>query len=452
MKMQFWTVVSAGALSGLLACSGASAQALADIMQDALDGSQTLAADRATLDAQREATAQARSSALPSVSIGGFVGANEATYNPGTEGNQFLDSLGVADFAMTGLDPATTSNGVSLTASQTLFAGGRVRNSIRAARASVRAAEASFGAGLEDTVFEIISAYYDVIRREEQSVALSQSLTTLREQEQAAKVSFDLGRATKTDVVLIEAQRADVEARQASIRAQVASARLNFEALTGIAVEDYLLPAAPPVYPDNVDQLIETTWSANQNLKAATAAVEAGEAQVRAARGQRLPAVELAGTLSYSEGNLIQNDSIENASIQLRLTTPLFSGGRISSEVRQAKSELRSSRFSQADLNRRLEAAVRAAYGEALAATMARLSSNEQLKASATAYEGVNIEYDLGKRTTIDVLNAEDDLLAARFATIDARVVEDLSIYNLLRLSGTLANSFQTNASPESGQ
>ncbi len=429
---KFQVTVSAGALLSMSICSGAPAQPLADIMQDALNGSQTLAADRATLDAQREATAQARSSALPSVSIGGFAGANEATYNPGTDGNQFLDSLGVADFAMTGLEPATTSNGVSLTATQTLFAGGRVRNSIKAARASVRAAEASFGAGLEDTVFEIVSAYYDVIRREEQSVAVAQSLETLRAQEQAAKASFDLGRATKTDVVLIEAQRADVEARQASLRAQVASARLKFEALTGISVDNYILPNEPPAYPDNVEQLIEITWAANQNLKAATAAVEAGEAQVRAARGQRLPAVELAGTLSYSEGNLIQNDSIENASVQVRLTMPLFTGGRISSDVRQANAELRSSRFSQADLNRRLEAAVRAAYGEVLAATLARFSSNEQLKASAVAFEGVNIEYDLGKRTTIDVLNAEDDLLAARFAVVDARDVEDLSNFNLL--------------------
>ncbi len=422
------------------------AQSLDEIMQDALNGSQTLAAERATLDAQREATKQARSRALPSLSVNGFAGANEATYNPGADGDEFLQSLGVVNFDRTGLNPATTSNGVSLSATQTIFAGGRVRNSITAAKASVRAAEAGFGASVEDTVFEIISVYYDVIRKEEQSAALTQSLKTLREQEAAARKSFDLGRATKTDIVLIEAQRAEVEARLASLRAQVGSARLNFQAVTGIALENFMLPGEPPTYPDNVDRLIEITRAANQNLKAADAVVEAGEAEVRAAKGQRLPSVEIAGTLSYSEGNLIQNDSIENASVQLRLSMPIFTGGRVASELRQAKAELRSDRFSQADLNRRLEAAVRAAYGEALAAAMSRISAATQLEASTTAFEGVNIEYDLGKRTTIDILNAEDDLLAARFAAVDARIIEDLSIYNLLRLSGTLAASFDAAA------
>ncbi len=437
-------------LAYLAAPTGVAAQALHEIMQDALNGSQTLAAERAALDAQREATKQARSRGLPSLTVNGFAGTNEATYNPGTDGDQFLESLGVANFDRTGLDPATSSNGVTLSANQTLFAGGRVRNSVRAARASVRAAEASFGAGVEDTTFEIISGYYDVIRKEEQSIALGQSLETLREQEAAARKSFDLGRATKTDVVLIEAQRADVEARLSSVRAQAGSARLNFQALTGIVLEKFILPESPPTYPDNVDRLIEITWAANQSLKAADAAIEAGEAEVRSVQGQRLPSVEVAGTLSYAEGNLIQNDSIESASVQLRLSMPLFTGGRISSEVRQAKAELRSNRFSQADLNRRLEAAVRASYGEALAATLSRLSAATQIQASATAFEGVNIEYDLGKRTTIDVLNAEDDLLSARFAAVDARIVEDLSIYNLLRLTGTLAVYFDTAATPHS--
>ncbi len=447
MIKKLWASAGVVLVSNGFSVFGASAQPLDEIMEDALRGSQVLAADRATLDAQREATKQARARALPDLSVSGFVGANEANYDPGGDGDQFLSSIGVSDFDRTGLDPATTSNGVSLSASQTLFAGGRVRNSIRAAKASVRAAEASFDAGLEDIVFEIASAYYDVIRKDEQSAALKQSLATLTEQEKAAKESFELGRATRTDVVSIEAQRADVEARLATVRAQAASARLNFEALTGIAPQQYILPTQPPSYPDNVERLIEITWATNPNLRAAEAVVEAGEAEVRAAKGQRLPSVELAGALSYAEGNLIEGDSVENASVQLRLTAPIFTGGRISSEVRQAKAELRSDRFAQADLNRRLEAAVRSAYGEALAASLARHSAATQLDASALALEGVTIEFDLGKRTTLDVLDAEDDLLAARFSAIDARIVEHLSIFNLLRLSGTLSRFFEVSPS-----
>lgn len=426
--------------------SSACAQPLETIMQDALAGSQTLAADRASLDAQREAVKQARSSALPSLSVNGAVVGGEADYDPGAGGNQFLQSLGVSNFGATGLDAPETRNSVGLAARQTLFAGGRVRNSIHAAKASVRAAEAGFFAGYEDTAFEIISAYYDVVRVEAQVEALEASATTLREQEAAANQSFELGRATRTDVASVAAQRANVEAQLITARAQVTSARLNFSALTGLTHQEFVLTEELPTYPDDIDELIATAKRANGNIQAAEALVEAGHAQVRLAKGQHLPAVELAGSMSYSEGNLIEGDNLENASLQLQMSIPLFAGGRIQSEVRQARAELKSTRYAQADINRRLEAAIRAAYGETIAAGVSRRSADLQVSARELAFEGVSIEADLGQRTTLEVLDAEDDLLQARFSAVDARIRERLTTYNLLRLTGTLSQTFAINA------
>jgi len=427
---------------GAASLGAASAQMLEEIMQDALDGSQSLAADRAALDAQREATRQARSGALPSLSVSGFASENDASYDPGADGDRFLNSLGVSSFDITGLEAAQRNVGASVAARQTVFAGGRIVNSIRAAKAGVRAAEASFSAGLEDKVFEIVSAYYDVVRVEAQTEALRQSLVTLTEQDKAVRKSFELGRATRTDVASVDAQRADVEARHATARAQVVSARLNFQAITGLALDEFVLTPELPSYPDDVDRLVAIALASNPNLEAIEAAVEASDAEVRVARGQRLPAVEIAGAYTYAEGNLIEGDSLENASVQLQMSVPLFAGGRISSEVRQAKAELRSNRLAQADLNRRVESAVRAAYGEAIAAGVSRRAAETQLEARALAFEGATIEADLGKRSTLELLDAEDDLLSARFTQIDARIRERLTIYNLLRLTGSLSYGF----------
>ncbi|MEO1309603.1 MAG: TolC family protein [Pseudomonadota bacterium] len=435
--------VGAAALSTISAMGAASAQSLEEIMADALDGSQTLAADRAALDAQREAPKQAFASALPSVSVGGSVSANDATYDPGRDGEQFLRDLGVTSgFNGTGLEAAQTTYGVSLSARQTVYAGGRVMNSIRAARAGVRAAEAGFEAGREDTVFEIASAYFDVVRAEAQRDALQQSFGTLTEQERAVAKSFDLGRASKTDVAAVSAQRADVEGRLATARANVASARLNFQAITGLTLDKFALSEGRPTYPEDIDELLAMAQASNANLQAADAIVEAGAAEVRAARGQRRPAVEIVGSYSYSEGNLIEGDSIESVGVQLQASIPLFSGGRIASEVRQAKADLRSDQLARADLNRRLEAAVRAAYGDAIAAEISRRSAEVQVEARATTLEGVTIEAELGKRTTLDILEAEDDFLTSRFSAIDARIREQLTVYNLLRLTGSLSQAF----------
>lgn len=434
------------AIPAAVIVSSACAQPLEAIMQDALAGSQTLAADRASLDAQREAVKQARSSTLPSVSVNGAVVGSEAEYDPGNDGSQFLQSLGVSSFGATGLNAPETRNSVGLTARQTLFAGGRVRNSIRAAKASVRAAEAGFFASHEDTVFEIISAYYDVVRVEAQVDALQSSATTLREQEAAATKSFELGRATRTDVASVEAQRANVEAQLITAQAQVRSARLNFTALTGLSHQQFVLTEDLPAYPDDIEELIAIAKRSNGNILAAEALVEAGDAQVRIAKGQHLPAVELAGSMSYSEGNLIEGDNLENASLQLQMSVPLFAGGRIQSEVRQARAELKSTRYAQADLNRRLEAAIRAAYGETIAARVSRHSAELQVSARELAFEGVSIEADLGKRTTLEVLDAEDDLLQARFSAVDAGIREHLTTYNLLRLAGTLSQTFGAKA------
>lgn len=428
--------------AGVVVSGTAMAQPLEEIMQEALNGSQSLAADRASLDAQREAMPQARSAALPSVSLNSFVSTSDSTYDAGRDGNAYLSDLGFADFDATGLSPATTGTGVTLSARQTIFAGGRVGNSIRAAEAGVRAAEASFSAGIEDTVFDIISAYYDVIRIEAQSDALSQSLVTLTEQEQAITKSFDLGRATKTDVAAVSAQRADTEARHITARAKAASARYNFEALTGMTLQSFVLSPQVAAYPLDVDQLVAMARASNANLQAADAIVEVSDAEVSIAKGQRWPAVELVGNLAHAEGNLIEGDSLDSASIQLQASVPLFSGGFIQSDIRKAKAELRSDKFTQADLNRRLEAAIRSAYGEAAAAQASRRSAELQLESRTLTFEGVTIEANLGQRTTLEILDAEDDLLSARFSYIDAQISERLKAYNLLRLTGTLSESF----------
>lgn len=418
------------------------AQPLEEIVPNAVRGSQSLAADRATLDAQREGAIQARSAALPSVSVNGFAGGSDVTFDPGGDTDPFLSSLGFADFGATGIDPATTSQGVALSARQTIFAGGRVKNSIEAARASVRGAEAGYAAGMEDTIFEIVSAYYDVARAEAQTRALEQSSATLQEQQKAVTKSFELGRATRTDVVSVDAQLADVESKLATARAQANSATLNFQALTGLVLQQAFVSTVNPSYSDDIDELLTIMRASNANLRAAEALVQAGDANLRTTKGQHLPSVEITGNLSYAEGNIIEGDNIESASVQLQFSMPIFSGGRISSEVRQASAELRSSRFSQADINRRLESAVRAAYGEAIAAGVSRAAANAQLQARALAFEGVTIEAELGQRTTLEILDAEDDLLAAQFSFIDAQIREKLTIYNLLRLTGTLSESF----------
>jgi len=178
---------------------------------------------------------------------------------------------------------------------------------------------------------------------------------------------------------------------------------------------------ALPALPETLQAAFEMASAANPDAVAAGFAEEAARAAVRDARGAMRPSANLTATASHTEtytGSPFESDGL---SLVGRISVPLYAGGANSSVLRQARQNESQARLQVRDTERRVREAVASAWGGYQAAQSQIVSTSEQVRANEIAFEGVEAEAGVGLRTTLDVLDAEQELLNARLALATAQ-------------------------------
>jgi outer membrane protein len=235
----------------------------------------------------------------------------------------------------------------------------------------------------------------------------------LRKQLEAAKARFDVGEITRTDVAQAEARLAAGLAQETAAQAALRASRLAYERAVGEAPGT--LDAKPPIpaMPESEAQAREVANAQNPTLVGARAQEDAARYGVDFAVGQMLPTV----TVQASYGRSGQERFAETIGDDSRLTAtasiPLYQGGAEWSGIRQAKEAYRAAKDSS-EANR------------------------QQVKAAEIAFEGVQQELEVGSRTTLDVLDQQQELLNARVALVRTERDEIVASYSLLSAMGKL--------------
>lgn len=158
---------------------------------------------------------------------------------------------------------------------------------------------------------------------------------------------------------------------------------------------------------------------------------------MRIAENAKLPNVDLTGSYGVDE-TFDSNTSTRGGSVSIDLSAPIYAGGSLSSAERQARANRDATRFALHDLTNDVQQAVANAYAQLTVARSSRQASESQVRASSLAFEGVREEATLGSRTTLDVLDAEQELLDARASLISAQVDESLAAYQVMFAVGDL--------------
>lgn len=300
-----------------------------------------------------------------------------------------------------------------------------------AAKEAVLQTRQSLVAIEQQVLFRIVSAYMGV-RSNSETVALRRSnLNLIQEELRAARDRFEVGEITRTDVSLAEAALASARADLAAAEGTLAQAIEEFRAAVG-AAPGALAVASPAPLSYDLNGARAFAVRNHPDIMAARHGVAAAELTIARAEAAMRPDLNLTGRLSIDE------DFNGTQTLGLSVSGPIYQGGQLQSLIRQAMARRDAARANLLVVTQGVEQNVGNAYALLRVAQSRREALDEQVRAAQVAFRGVREEAQLGARTTLDVLNAEQDLLDARAAVISAQADEVVASYRVLQAMGLL--------------
>jgi outer membrane protein len=425
------------ALSLALVAPMATAETLADALTAAYRHSGLLEQNRATLRAADEDVAEAIAALRPVVSWTGDLTRNFGTTGVSTPVTTFVGGTPVTTNEIVTNGSAATTTSINLLAEITLFDGGRNRLGIEVAKEAVLATRSGLISAEQQVLLRAVEAFMEM-RRSTETVALRRNNVRVIGQElRAARDRFEVGEVTRTDVALADARLSAARSSLAAAEGQLQIAIEEYRAVTGRKPGNLVAPRGLPRIPSNVDQAKAIALRDHPEMLRAQRLVTVNELGIALAEAAMSPTVTLSGRYGVTE-NIGARDFNRGGSIGLNARGPIYSGGALNSAVRKARAERDAARGSLHTVRQDIAQAVGNAYARLRVANASRGAFEDQVRASTVAFRGVREEAKLGARTTLDVLDAEQELLDARANLVSAQVDEMVAGYAVLFTIGQL--------------
>jgi outer membrane protein len=428
----------AGVVVGLTAVS-TQAQTLTDALAEAYNTNPQLLAQRALLRATDEQVPQALSFWRPQVTFTGQVGLNtSALQTPPVSPS--LNGLGQIVSSSDRRHIITRPDLVQFQAIEPVYRGGRTVAQTRQAINTVESTRAQTLA-VETSVFQAVAmAYLDVVRDQALVEVDRNNVEVLRKQLEATQDRFRVGEVTRTDVAQAEAALAQAQGTLVTQQGTLEISRAEYVRAVGHPPGRLMLPRERPVLPATREEALSLATNNNFSVISAKFAELAARDNIDVVRGQLLPQISVVGTLdrSYDQSATFKGALLNSAQITAQLTMPLYEGGAIYSQTRQAQQTV-GQRRSQVDDARRAAVQTAAQFWSTLQAARASISSfAAAVRAAQIALEGTQQEALVGTRTVLDVLIQNQTLLQTQSQLVTAQHDAALAEFNLASAVGRL--------------
>jgi outer membrane protein len=403
------------------------AETLEEALADAYLANPVLNAERARLRAIDEQVAFAKSGLRPNIS--GSADTNYVNQNSDTRGSNAF-AFGTGGLTTDGV---THPHGYSVQLSQPLFEGFQNLNAVREAKATVQAERETLRSTEQTVLLDAATAYVNVVRDQAVVRLRENDVSVLTEQLKATRDRFDVGEVTRTDVAQAEARRSEALATLAVAQANLKSSRAAFEQVIGHPPGALVTPPSiRHLLPQTLDVAMTLGDGENPVILAAVYNEEASLYTVEQIMGELLPQVTLQAQYQkrFDESKFI--NEVETTTVTGRVNVPLYQGGGVAARVRQAKETNNQLKREVEDARLRVHADVIANWGILQSSGPAISSAEAAVKANKIALTGVREEEKVGQRTTLDVLDAQRELLNSQIGLVSAlrdRVVAEYSLY-----------------------
>ena len=326
---------------------------------------------------------------------------------------------------------------LALVAQLTLHDGGQNRLAIDAAKEAVLATRASLRDVEQQVLLRAVVAFFGVLRDEEFVRLRENNVRLISEELRAAQDRFEVGEITRTDVSLAEAALAEAQSFLASAEGDVTVSREEYLAVVGRYPGDLVEPTRPMRPAASVEAARAVAVRRHPSILEAQRNVTVSEINIERAYAERRPSLtlgaRLSGRVSEGGGAVDRTDSLT-----LEYGGPIYQGGRLDALYRQAVARAEAARAVLLVSVEQVRQDVATAFMNLNVAQATLESSRSQVTAQQTAFEGTREEAALGARTTLDVLEAEQDLLNARTNVVAASNNQYVAAYQLLSAMGLL--------------
>jgi outer membrane protein len=409
----------------LAVASPAAAETLEHAWVLAYRNNPSLEAKRAELRATDEQVSQALSNWRPSVDATGSVGKT----------NQYAPEL--APFENPRYTGTARSYGVQV--KQPLFRGFRTVAETEAAEKQVLAVRARLESAEQQLFLDTASAYLGVFRDEAVLELERNHEVVLEDKLKETSVRTRYGELTRTDVRQAESRLARAHASRYQAESALTQDRASYLRLVGMPPEGLQAPVLVLDRPHTLADVFHLAEMHNPDVVSAQHAVEQADAEIRLNRGSLLPEVDLVGSSTRSYGENITLPGREDSSqVLVQLTVPLYRSGTDYSKTRAAQQTASQRRDELDEARHKAHETADNAWQTLNSSQSALDADKSEADAAAEALAGVKEESKVGTRTTLDVLNAEQELLDARIDQVRSQHDRDLAVLQIRASEGDL--------------
>ena len=398
----------------------ARAETLKEALATAYQNNPILEGQRASVRAEDENVSQALSGYRPTVSASATA-STERTKNffDPTSGKQTLKPITAV-----------------VSAEQPIFRSFRTYNAVKESKTRVEAARSGLVSTEQDVLLNTVAAYMDVLRDQAVLDLRRNNVQVLDRQLGASRDRFEVGEITRTDVAQSEARKSGSISSRTAAEADLTASRVAYARIVGNAPGTLEQPEPMGALPDSEERAIEIALAENPDLQAARLEEEAARQAISTAKSELGPEFSVVAQYEYAEDQFVSGFSATTTSIMAKATVPIYAAGVTSSRIRQAKQINAQRRMQSIETEREIREAVSKAWEQLRAARAIIESSESQVNANKIALEGVRQEQEVGSRTTLDVLDAEQEALDAEVELVRARRDEYVASFQLLSAMG----------------
>ncbi|MGK7345454.1 MAG: TolC family outer membrane protein [Candidatus Nitrospinota bacterium M3_3B_026] len=415
--------------------TGAAPMGLAEALELARENDAGFAADKARRAATVEKPVQGRAGLMPSVGVSG-----DAFYTD-------LDTEYGGDFAFGGGRVQYGSMSYSLSLRQPVF---HLENIAAYRQAKIIGAQADtiLDMARQNLILRVAEAYFNALLARDKMEFIVAEKNALSEQLAKAKKSFEVGAASITDTYEAQARYDMVTSREAVARHDLEVSRHALERIIGVKarrLSKFPSDFEPsPLAPDDIDAWAARAEKDNLRVKMRKQALEAATQEVAKIQGERAPSLDLVANYTEStQDNSSFGVGIDSTSgaIGLKLSMPIFTGGALSSRIREARANEEKNRHELEDALREANLMSRRAFLQVKSSIAEIRALRQTLKSTKVALDSTMKGLDVGLRNEVDVLDAQKQFFDAKHSLARAKYSYLLSHLNLEASVGGLSES-----------
>jgi outer membrane protein len=322
---------------------------------------------------------------------------------------------------------------------QPIFRGFQTLSETDEAEKQVLAGRARLQSVEQQLLLDTGKAFLDTLRDEEILQIDRDEETVLQKKLEETSVRAKVGDLTKTDVRQAQTRLSKAEVTREQAENTLTSDRASFLRLVGLEPEKLSVPQLAVPDGQTISDVLHAADTINPSVVSAQYIFEAAKDDIDLNKGSLLPEIDLVGTSSnaYGQSSIYPGRSITNQ-VMVQATWQLYDGGASYSKIREARQTATQHRMELEDARHKAHETGRNAWQELQSAEAAIKSDQDEVTAASEALQGVKTEAHVGARTTLDVLNAEQELLDAKVDLAKARHDRDYAVLEIKSATGDL--------------